>query len=95
MVWVQTQNNSVPNWIPKKEDAFSQEDEEMRQGEEEVMCIVGNGIHIFRKGKQTTEEEGIAMGWGPKDIIVLQNKEIIKLKIKDEEQNVAISYNCC
>lgn len=75
MVWVQIQNNSVPNWIPKKEEVFSQEGKEMRQGEA-GMCIVGNGVQTFQRGKQTTEAEVIAQRWGTKVIRTLLSYDI-------------------
>lgn len=47
----------------------------MRQGEE-VMCIVGNGVQTFQRGKQTTEAEVIAQRWDPKDIKTLLSYDI-------------------
>lgn len=47
---------------------------EMRQGEAGI-CIVGNGIQTFQRGKQT-EAEVIAQRWGTKVIRTLLSYDI-------------------
>lgn len=47
----------------------------MRQGEAGI-CIVGNGIQTFQRGKQTIEAEVIAQRWGTKVIRTLLSYDI-------------------